>query len=337
MDNDVREKLEELNTKIDRLLEAVKELQDRGKARTEPKKTPAKSPISTSPKAIEDSEKLFSALFERWLAGEHLEVRAELEKMDADTIRHFADANNLNVTAKTPMAKTMELISARFREKKQLLAGMRSFTKQDPTKRDAAAEISDTAVKKHVASEGGGMGYVFHFDADRSDDGSNYAYSSWTALFREIATYPLKETTLLLTGDIVKPGVAKAMQEWLSPPDLNAGGGVGASRDALYGMRNVFVTAVMGGDSSWAAAVDQALHAVPAYLGCRPVVSNTPLTKAALATLSKRFWILGKQAAIYGMDDEDHHDPELESLLTRSGFRFDGYSTKSPWPCASPP
>jgi hypothetical protein len=41
--------------------------------------------------------------------------------MPADDLRRFADANNLNVTSKTPKQKIMKLIAGRFRERRQLL------------------------------------------------------------------------------------------------------------------------------------------------------------------------------------------------------------------------
>jgi HSP20 family molecular chaperone IbpA len=66
----------------------------------------------------------FTALYERWLSGEDARVQAELEGMDADNLRLLADANNLNVTSKTPKPKCVLLIGARFREKKQLTAGL---------------------------------------------------------------------------------------------------------------------------------------------------------------------------------------------------------------------
>lgn len=125
MDDDTLAKLSEINAKLDLILSELKSLSERRKSPSEPKRPTQRRPAPTTPEAIREDEMLFARLFDRWLSGEHLEVRNELERMDADTIRRFADANNLNVTAKTPTAKVMELISARFREKKQLLAGMR--------------------------------------------------------------------------------------------------------------------------------------------------------------------------------------------------------------------
>lgn len=147
MDDDTLAKLSEINAKLDLILSELKSLSERRKSPSEPKRPTQRRPAPTTPEAIREDEMLFARLFDRWLSGEHLEVRNELERMDADTIRRFADANNLNVTAKTPTAKVMELISARFREKKHLLAGMTPLAKSQPNTRakDTPAETVDAA------------------------------------------------------------------------------------------------------------------------------------------------------------------------------------------------
>jgi hypothetical protein len=63
----------------------------------------------------------FEKLYGIWDAGEELQVEKELDAMRADQLRQFADANNLNVTSKTPKQKVMQLISGRFRERRQLM------------------------------------------------------------------------------------------------------------------------------------------------------------------------------------------------------------------------
>jgi hypothetical protein len=68
----------------------------------------------------------FDLLYERWLSGQEVEVQGELENFNADDLRRFADANNLNVTSKMPKQKVLHLIGARFREKKQLFRGAAS-------------------------------------------------------------------------------------------------------------------------------------------------------------------------------------------------------------------
>jgi len=52
--------------------------------------------------------------------GKEVEVHDELDKLDLDQLRRFADAKHLNVTAKMPKRRMLELVAARFREKRQL-------------------------------------------------------------------------------------------------------------------------------------------------------------------------------------------------------------------------
>jgi hypothetical protein len=52
--------------------------------------------------------------------GREIEVQSELDGIELDQLRRFADANNLNVTAKMSKSRILELVSARFREKRQL-------------------------------------------------------------------------------------------------------------------------------------------------------------------------------------------------------------------------
>jgi cellulose biosynthesis protein BcsQ len=59
-------------------------------------------------------------LYSRWLENQETSVREELETMSVEDLRKFADANNLNVTAKTSKERVIQLIGFRFREKKQL-------------------------------------------------------------------------------------------------------------------------------------------------------------------------------------------------------------------------
>jgi hypothetical protein len=68
-------------------------------------------------------ERKFNDLYDLWLGGQEFEVQAELEGLDGDQLRRLGDANNLNVTSKMPRDKVLYLISARFREKKQLHKG----------------------------------------------------------------------------------------------------------------------------------------------------------------------------------------------------------------------
>lgn len=178
------------------------------------------------------------------------------------------------------------------------------------------------------------MGYIFHFDADSTKNGPNYAHTAWKPLFAQLAARPLETCTRIYTGDLTRPGVVRAMGAWLSPVSPKAAKPLPGDRDSLFGRRNVFVTLVNGGDAAWAAEIDRALQACPTYLGCRPVTTDRAMASALRDTLSSRFWVAGKEAAIYGSDapDERDPDPDLELLLTSSGFTFIGYSLTPPRP-----
>ena len=82
----------------------------------------------------------FSGLYEQWLGNDEIKVQSELESLEADELRRFADANNLNVTSKTPKQKCLQLIAARFREKRQL-------TKETPRREN----IEDSTQQKNPA------------------------------------------------------------------------------------------------------------------------------------------------------------------------------------------
>lgn len=123
-DNELKLELVRIHAKLDRLLAildakaatANRKLADRrGKQE--------KSPPLTEHE-IKQQQERFQELFSRWMAGLELEVQNELEAADADSLRRFADANNLNITTKTPKAKALQLIAARFREKRQLMQGL---------------------------------------------------------------------------------------------------------------------------------------------------------------------------------------------------------------------
>jgi hypothetical protein len=77
-----------------------------------------------SPRSTDDitrHQERFEKLYGNWDAGEGLQVVDELVAMHADELRKFANANNLNVTSKTPKGKVMKLIAGRFRERQQLM------------------------------------------------------------------------------------------------------------------------------------------------------------------------------------------------------------------------
>ena len=115
-----------IHEKLDRLIALVEE--DRAKVQAARSKSrPSKpKPLPLSETEITELQGRFSSLFSRWLEGHEVEVQDELGKLDADDLRRFADANNLNVTAKMSKDRVLQLIGARFREKRQLIRGAAS-------------------------------------------------------------------------------------------------------------------------------------------------------------------------------------------------------------------
>ena len=132
----INESLKHMQAQLDEVLLIVKELQGKKKAQAAAKKATASKPEPLSAEDISKYKQKFGDLYEQWLSGSEVSVQSELENMDADELRRFADANNLNVTSKTPKPKCLQLIAARFREKRQL-------TKETP-RRDNTPLDGDT-------------------------------------------------------------------------------------------------------------------------------------------------------------------------------------------------
>jgi len=126
-DQDILAEIRALHEKLDRiiaLLEASKA--NTPKSRSRPR-SPKPKPVPLTEVEIRDLQLQFDNIFSRWLDGHELEVQDELEKLDVDQLRRFADANNLNITAKMPKQRVLQLIGARFREKRQLHKGTSSL------------------------------------------------------------------------------------------------------------------------------------------------------------------------------------------------------------------
>jgi hypothetical protein len=120
---EILNELKSLNEKFDRVLLYLEEIKSKGTKTPKPPKS--KLPPLTQEET--DSHRArFDLLYEKWLSGQEIEVQEELEKFNADELRRFADANNLNVTSKMPIQKVLHLIGARFRERKQLFRGVAS-------------------------------------------------------------------------------------------------------------------------------------------------------------------------------------------------------------------
>ncbi len=128
MSMDIEGELRAIHAKLDRLIAAVEELCGAKREKAEAKKAKKEKLPPPTEEEIKTHQSRFSELFQRWTAGSELEVQNELEALDAEQLRRFADANNLNVTSKMPAQKVLQLIGARFREKRQLLGGLRPRT-----------------------------------------------------------------------------------------------------------------------------------------------------------------------------------------------------------------
>lgn len=122
---DIEGELRAIHEKLDRLTTAVEELRNAKRAKAEAKKAKKEKLPPLTEEESKAHQARFTELFQRWIAGSELEVQTELEALDAEHLRRFADANNLNVTAKMAAQKVLQLIGARFREKRQLLGGLR--------------------------------------------------------------------------------------------------------------------------------------------------------------------------------------------------------------------
>ncbi len=119
MDSEILARLRMIEEKLDLLTKSVEELRLMAASRPQARKRKEKLPPPT-PEEIAAHRARFSSLYQRWMEGKEVEVHSELDGIELDQLRRLADANNLNVTAKMSKNRILELISARFREKRQL-------------------------------------------------------------------------------------------------------------------------------------------------------------------------------------------------------------------------
>jgi hypothetical protein len=129
MSSTLEEQLTLLLEKVDRILLLLETRPGPARQRVVGEDTRKEKPLVLSPGDITRHQERFEKLYGTWDAGEGLQVVDELEAMHADELRRFADANNLNVTSKTPKRKVMQLIAGRFPERRQL---MRSHSNRRP-------------------------------------------------------------------------------------------------------------------------------------------------------------------------------------------------------------
>lgn len=125
-DEDLMVEIRALHEKLDRVLALLEESKRKTPAGRSQPRAPKPKPVPLTEAEITDLQAQFDKLFSRWLDGHELEVQDELEKFDVEKLRRFADANNLNITAKMPKQRVLQLIGARFREKRQLHRGTSS-------------------------------------------------------------------------------------------------------------------------------------------------------------------------------------------------------------------
>lgn len=117
----LEEQLNLLLEKVDRILSLLETRPNPAPRRSAREKAAKGKPVPVGPDDIKRDQERFERLYGIWDAGEEVQVVGELEAMDADELRRFADANNLNVTSKTTKQKVLKQISGRFRERRQLM------------------------------------------------------------------------------------------------------------------------------------------------------------------------------------------------------------------------
>lgn len=123
MDKQLLDELRAIHAKLDRLI-AVVEIRGAKRAKAAGAKVRKEKLPPMDEAEMKAHQEKFGQLFDEWMAGKELEVQTELERLDTEQLRRFADANNLNVTSKMAAQRVLQMIGARFREKRQLLSGM---------------------------------------------------------------------------------------------------------------------------------------------------------------------------------------------------------------------
>lgn len=121
-ERDINKEIDLIHEKLDRILDQLQKLGEKTSTRAD-RPSPKPKPPALTEAEIQKLQERFNELYERWLSGDEHAAQEELEKLEADELRRFADANNLNVTSKMPKQKVLQLIGARFREKRQLHRG----------------------------------------------------------------------------------------------------------------------------------------------------------------------------------------------------------------------
>jgi hypothetical protein len=118
-DQEILDEIRRLSEKMDRIAAVLGEMRAERQA-SRKSRAPKPKPAPLTADEIDRYQTEFAGLYEQWLAGDELGVHSKMDKLDAEELRRFADANNLNVTSKMAKERVLQLIGARFREKKQL-------------------------------------------------------------------------------------------------------------------------------------------------------------------------------------------------------------------------
>jgi hypothetical protein len=118
-EQEILHELKTLSHKVDRLFSLLESMRGQQQSK-KPSRTAKPKLAPVTPEEIQQHQVRFGELYEQWLSGEELGVQEQLDKLEVEELRRFADSNNLNVTSKMSKERVLQLIGARFREKKQL-------------------------------------------------------------------------------------------------------------------------------------------------------------------------------------------------------------------------
>jgi hypothetical protein len=118
-EQEIIQELRVLSKKVDRLSLFLESMRAEQQSKKPPRASKPKAAPLT-PEEMLQHQTRFSELYEQWLSGDELGVQERLDKIEAEDLRRLADSNNLNVTSKMSKERVLQLIGARFREKKQL-------------------------------------------------------------------------------------------------------------------------------------------------------------------------------------------------------------------------
>jgi hypothetical protein len=118
-EQEILRQLEVMGQKIDPIASLLESIRADRESRIKPR-TPRVKAAALTQEETEQHQTRFRQLYEQWLSGDELGVQGQLDKLDVEELRRFGDSNNLNVTSKMSKDRVLQLIGARFRERKQL-------------------------------------------------------------------------------------------------------------------------------------------------------------------------------------------------------------------------